>query len=100
RPPPTSTPFPYTTLFRSHRLQPVRADRVHAPAIGRRRPRTAGAEHQRLARPVDVGVEDAGLRAFGLQRERKIHRHGRLAHAALRSEEDTSELQSLAYLVC
>src|SRR5437899_9663072 len=59
-PPPRSTLFPYTTLFRSHRQD--------VPGAGR-----AG------------GGEGAG---------------GRAGAAAERSEEHTSELQSLRHLVC
>src|SRR5687767_15270406 len=78
RRPPRSTLFPYTTLFRSHRGQRLV---VHADVLG--------------------GV--LGLRA-GLgddQRERVADIPGSLAReATVRSEEHTSELQSLAYLVC
>src|SRR5205823_7851623 len=62
RPPPRSTLFPYTTLFRS--------------AAPQQRQR-AGAGEQRL----------------------ELHRPQRPHHPE-RSEEHTSELQSLAYLVC
>ena len=41
------------------------------------------AEHHRLRRPVDVGVEHAHRRALGGEREREVHRGGRLADAAL-----------------
>src|SRR2546425_9478699 len=72
RRPPRSTLFPYTTLFRSHRLE----DRLHA----RRAPHDV----------LDV-VAAPDLAAQLLD----------LAHQGrLRSEEHTSELQSLAYLVC
>src|SRR5687767_15892274 len=63
RRPPRSTLFPYTTLFRSQRVDHL-ADPLRVPRIAR--------------------VEPA---------------HERTDHAA-RSEEHTSELQSLAYLVC
>src|SRR2546425_9187509 len=63
RRPPRSTLFPYTTLFRSHRLAP------------RRRRLRPG--------PLDRARDGA---------PRSAHRR--------RSEEHTSELQSLAYLVC
>src|SRR5205823_12930055 len=73
-PPPRSTLFPYTTLFRS---QPHWRRRLDARSGGARRAGVA-------ARPVgDLG---RGIRADP-QRQ-------------LRSEEHTSELQSLAYLVC
>src|SRR2546425_2229516 len=70
RRPPRSTLFPYTTLFRSGRR-----DR-------RRRPRRAGGS--------EAGVE----RRRGASRRRVRQTAGE------RSEEHTSELQSLAYLVC
>src|SRR2546425_8171597 len=71
RRPPRSTLFPYTTLFRSPRSPPP-WPRPSARAPGRRRPRL----------PHRTGSRSAGSR-----RRR-------------RSEEHTSELQSLAYLVC
>src|SRR2546425_8794634 len=74
RRPPRSTLFPYTTLFRSHaRAAPVGRDgRVAGRALGRSR----------------------GERAYAAARSRGARRR------RLRSEEHTSELQSLAYLVC
>src|SRR2546425_7262181 len=73
RRPPRSTLFPYTTLFRSF---PSRA-----------------------ARSADLssrGLDDARVAAaHGWCRVRGLDAGGRL-----RSEEHTSELQSLAYLVC
>src|SRR5687767_15669210 len=75
RRPPRSTLFPYTTLFRS--FQPACLRQTHAlrtpvlqPDLGRVR---AGTDHELIFEAVD---------------------------GALRSEEHTSELQSLAYLVC
>src|SRR2546425_7968570 len=74
RRPPRSTLFPYTTLFRSDRL--VRRLAVEELA-GRRIPL-----------PV-------------LERVDFVHGSPRVEEVyALRSEEHTSELQSLAYLVC
>src|SRR3989441_4410164 len=78
RRPPRSTLFPYTTLFRSE--IPERQRALHAPAR----------EHE-LAR-VDQHGEHRG--ADG-QRGARARWRG-----AQRSEEHTSELQSLAYLVC
>src|SRR2546425_7219297 len=72
RRPPRSTLFPYTTLFRSLELERRRD--------GHRR------ERRRLARP---------LRPRHAGRESSVAQRGRQ-----RSEEHTSELQSLAYLVC
>src|SRR2546425_8728868 len=72
RRPPRSTLFPYTTLFRSGR-----------------------------ARVADRGVEHRGREHEGGERRELagISRRRRLPCAG-RSEEHTSELQSLAYLVC
>src|SRR5687767_15377025 len=73
RPPPRSTLFPYTTLFRSAADDPRELRRA-----------AVGAQHHR-SRGVEL---DLGGGGHGLERPR------------LRSEEHTSELQSLAYLVC
>src|SRR2546425_8400450 len=70
RRPPRSTLFPYTTLFRS---APARRDSVKGKAPSRRRSGCG-----RFRGPA------ASARAPG----------------CVRSEEHTSELQSLAYLVC
>src|SRR2546425_8107665 len=71
RRPPRSTLFPYTTLFRS----------VHGPVPLDR------ADH--LLDDHAVAVDHEALRDAG-----------RLVEPLDRSEEHTSELQSLAYLVC
>src|SRR2546425_5864235 len=70
RRPPRSTLFPYTTLFRS--IGPLRM-----PAGGVSLP---GDEEKALRRGIPLQCDQAGT--------------------LLRSEEHTSELQSLAYLVC
>src|SRR5947209_19858113 len=72
RPPPRSTLFPYTTLFRSRDVQAV--DR---PAVCRQ-----GHRHRR---PVSGSAGAGG---------------GALCGREERSEEHTSELQSRQYLVC
>src|SRR5438552_14195212 len=69
-PPPRSTLFPYTTLFRSLRAR--------AAWSGRRPPRRASAER--------AGVY--------------VRRRPRPPRPRLRSEEHTSELQSPDHLVC
>src|SRR2546425_8443177 len=75
RRPPRSTLFPYTTLFRS----------LHAGAVVRQLDALAG--HGARAVPHHPHVSRRSLpNSFG--------QHG------ARSEEHTSELQSLAYLVC
>src|SRR2546425_5636030 len=79
RRPPRSTLFPYTTLFRSH----AQGGRLHEPltGAGARRDRAEGDE-----RPSEI----QGPRQQFRCRPGVVHR----------SEEHTSELQSLAYLVC
>src|SRR2546423_7641352 len=80
RRPPRSTLFPYTTLFRSLRASKLRGMRIAARRAGTRAPKP------KLA----IIVQSFGDVAGGAE-----------AHARqLRSEEHTSELQSLAYLVC
>src|SRR5205823_10648359 len=88
--PPAATLFPYTTLFRSPRraagarsLRPrSRPTATPGPAAvrGRRRLRDAALRRLGHARPDHPGHEQPGTEG--------------------RSEEHTSELQSLAYLVC
>src|SRR5205823_14073847 len=80
--PPIATLFPYTTLFRSHR------------ELG-----AAGLDPLVVALHV-VGVEHG--RRLALLKHRLLIRFGRgvVVQRQLRSEEHTSELQSLAYLVC
>src|SRR2546425_7578985 len=77
RRPPRSTLFPYTTLFRS------------------RSPR-------RLPGPVraDGPASEAAARSIHLPSSRRQDAGGLLLRQIFRSEEHTSELQSLAYLVC
>src|SRR5437763_8615676 len=72
-PPPGSTLFPYTTLFRSHRGEAMRLERGPGPRVGRQPAAQLG-------------------RAGRIQ--------GPLPVRGPRSEEHTSELQSPMYLVC
>src|SRR2546425_3263522 len=80
RRPPRSTLFPYTTLFRSEGL-------------------LARLPHTRLfvvtdaVKGIDKDISEQLLKEWG---EEGV----RLVRTAERSEEHTSELQSLAYLVC
>src|SRR3712207_8510243 len=86
RRPPRSTLFPYTTLFRSFRVDP--AGPLHLiPAL---RVRGAGREVAggAVGVPGNPGPEE---------RRSALDRHPDLAE---RSEEHTSELQSRQYLVC
>src|SRR2546425_4885503 len=74
RRPPRSTLFPYTTLFRSHRRPPDGTELLPA--------------HQRVM--DSAGCERSAQRYLVVIRD----------DVKVRSEEHTSELQSLAYLVC
>src|SRR3712207_8960533 len=79
RRPPSSTLFPYTTLFRS------------APADQRSGSRAADMSRRRHPRP---GFPPAGQAAAHPARAKRV------GSAPARSEEHTSELQSRQYLVC
>src|SRR5206468_13130356 len=93
--PPTSTLFPYTTLFRS---------RIHASFQFRRQIQSEG--HQRLSR----GGRTASVRALAslharaggdaLDGEDVWHAQDDADQIVQRSEEHTSELQSRSDLVC
>src|SRR5437899_9914398 len=74
RPPPISTLFPYTTLFRSRDLGELRH--------GLRQKEAVVSNPGNPAQPL--GTTKEALDCFGLER----------------SEEHTSELQSLRHLVC
>src|SRR2546425_9669857 len=78
RRPPRSTLFPYTTLFRSF-----------GPGTERGRPARVCLSDVRCTRRLLYHEQRALQRA-----------HGRDVGQPDRSEEHTSELQSLAYLVC
>src|SRR2546425_2013493 len=83
RRPPRSTLFPYTTLFRS--ISNRRSYR--SPSAARRSDKRFEAFSTRVRRPPwFTSTSNQGLRRGRREEER--------------SEEHTSELQSLAYLVC
>src|SRR5205823_13300858 len=95
--PPSPTLFPYTTLFRSAHLRPHRTPgQLEAVAVPRllrfgrgldpvfRRAHEVGGRHDIVDELHRLGAIEPDLIAF--QQER--------------SEEHTSELQSLAYFVC
>src|SRR5690242_21321009 len=84
-PPPRSTLFPYTTLFRSRAAERARAGR---PA--RRHGRARG----------DVAAARISAERSALPRGRHTHRVVRVSRDVPRSEEHTSELQSHVNLVC
>src|SRR2546425_9503982 len=84
RRPPRSTLFPYTTLFRS----PVRRQLDQLRAIQRQQ------FHDSQTPPAADGGRTSRSRSAAIARTPST------GTAASRSEEHTSELQSLAYLVC
>src|SRR3712207_7806884 len=75
RPPPRSTLFPYTTLFRSL------ADQMHRDVAG------TFVHHLDVVLPCDP-------------RQLALRFQFRELHGSTRSEEHTSELQSRQYVVC
>src|SRR5437016_9174992 len=93
RRPPRSTPFPYTTLFRSHALS---ADHLLRASSGSK---------NASAQDIKYGMAMIGLRANAEMADNP-RRGGRCDDSRLvivdsqRSEEHTSELQSLTNLVC
>src|SRR5205823_14132673 len=98
--PPLSTLFPYTTLFRSLGQQGAGQRRGGRLAV---RPRDGDGVGFHRA-PAELELADDRHAPRARRRElRAVERHPRTHHderRAVRSEEHTSELQSLAYLVC
>src|SRR5439155_22545206 len=86
-PPPTSTLFPYTTLFRSSRRYP---QRDHAEDERERRHENRA---QAQPRPLERRLDQLPPLPHFVAR-------GGAAAPAPRSEEHTSELQSRGHLVC
>src|SRR5205823_12584548 len=84
---PYSTLFPYTTLFRSLIMDQVvnQAAKIHYMSGGS------------LKAPLTIRTTLGATRRSGAQHSQSLHAW--VAHVP-RSEEHTSELQSLAYLVC
>src|SRR5205823_13003618 len=91
RPPPSSTLFPYTTLFRSGAGLPE-VDVLEQ--VGERPPVRSADGERRGARRLDRGDRLRELRPRADALDTSV------LEGRDRSEEHTSELQSLAYLVC
>src|SRR2546425_5955265 len=87
RRPPRSTLFPYTTLFRSPEARPTRLRLHQQQAQLGHGLRSFDEEHR--AHHLAVLLRDPASLPFRV-----------VALYEVRSEEHTSELQSLAYLVC
>src|SRR5205823_11083348 len=100
RPPPTSTLFPYTTLFRSTKAEPAR--RAGLRLVANAEKKTGATDLLALLREAAGGrVRLAATMLYrGNDRTRLARRAAIARQAGVRSEEHTSELQSLAYLVC
>src|SRR5688572_32005945 len=92
RPPPRSTLFPYTTLFRSARFGPPRHRHVRA---GVSRVAVTG-ERLRL----EAKLQRRQLRVFAERLRRNLIGRDAQLEVRARSEEHTSELQSQSNLVC
>src|SRR5690606_40023511 len=88
RPPPSSTLFPYTTLFRSHNRIIKRTLEAVAVAVG-----AVVAVPLLAAIVIAIQLDSPGPAFF---RQRRIGQDGKV----FRSEEHTSELQSRENLVC
>src|SRR5205823_15053449 len=100
RPPTTPPLFPYTTLFRSPRLpdgrQLVEAPHARIELVVRDDVRAASrVQHGNLQLSIAIVDERTEI-----DRNRRNRQGERFVHLRSRSEEHTSELQSLAYLVC
>src|SRR5207249_11748982 len=95
-PPPRSTLFPYTTLFRS------RAQGLARAGGSERAERRADRHRAVVVRPGAVcqAVARAGARGARLLRSRVENDSGDRGRRPARSEEHTSELQSRFDLVC
>src|SRR2546423_11781996 len=87
RRPPRSTLFPYTTLFRSSHEEALGGQAIHEHA----------SEYNRLVDAGQAAQARAVLQDLQAVRENYVMVDDDFQ---LRSEEHTSELQSLAYLVC
>src|SRR2546425_5983132 len=84
RRPPRSTLFPYTTLFRSRSL------------IERRIKDDPRPEEEKPIRQALVPTQEV----VEIKNGKKVTAERKIYPGYVRSEEHTSELQSLAYLVC
>src|SRR5256884_9097705 len=98
RRPPRSTLFPYTTLFRSHRLGLPQIDDAYAVVTEFRdiQALSGGIDRQMIDTAPDLAQRNFGIQEqeIGVGGVNAIHCHER------RSEEHTSELQSRLHLVC
>src|SRR5262249_61546859 len=93
RPPPRSTLFPYTTLFRSS----VSADRLHRGVVDVPCGRACRIDRTpQQIEPARTGWASVCLSVIW----RRLRLGGNAPATVTRSGEHTSELQSLTHLVC
>src|SRR3712207_9442029 len=98
RRPPRSTLFPYTTLFRSLR-ECAQSYALAAAVLEGVRERVVESEESKVilgAKRFDLFPRRIGICRQLFESDGKVED----LHAAFRSEEHTSELQSRQYLVC
>src|SRR5207244_13034443 len=99
-PPPHSTPFPYTTRFRSVTQRPEVRVRLGLDADLRGLPEHARDPRVRVLRVEDGIVRALLLRELEIELEMTVGLAGQEEEArGVRSEEHTSELQSPDHLV-
>src|SRR5205823_12501093 len=97
RPPPRSTLFPYTTLFRSARILKAAIGLSIAVCLAG----LARGQGVVVQRNLSLGLaKTIAETTLGECRAKGFHTAAAVVDRAGRSEEHTSELQSLAYLVC
>src|SRR5690606_42120313 len=97
RPPPTSPPFPYTTLFRSVVARQRREEPIHQQRLAPTDAAPKVDASRRRSRPVQR-ASDAAPPSY--RRRAGPHEIGVQPLEGRRSEEHTSELQSRENLVC
>src|SRR5205823_10804417 len=95
RRPPLPPLFPYTTLFRSELAAPTLAGGFDGVLHFAARSLVG----ESMERPEEYWQGNV-VAALALLEAMREHRTPRLVFSSTRSEEHTSELQSLAYLVC
>src|SRR5205823_14197490 len=98
--PPSSPLFPYTTLFRSVAAAEVKGSGVHVASVATAFPSGRTSLEVKLADvkyAVSAGADEVDM---VIDRGAFLAGDYQLVFDEIRSEEHTSELQSLAYLVC
>src|SRR3712207_8227162 len=93
RRPPRSTLFPYTTLFRSYKIEAPMDQAQRLATILRDATRQVAAAMPRMRNFDDISH-------YTVEIHRLENDGDRASREAMRSEEHTSELQSRQYLVC